>query len=245
MPSEPSRGSHSGKALIHFQPQVPPPFLYLHHDVSFPSRPGSVPKQLRVKVFEILGQWAFMELEEEMTVWDLDLLIRSLQCHALMAAHALVLEDNEASAAAMKVEGLGREDLFRDLLDLASKTTEATSLADVATYEEYLQLLLLYRQHVKLEEVEVKETPPATETPDKATTAQGGSVAGGSGAAQGGQQRQEGAGAAPPAPPPEPQIHPLAIQLAEMGFPLNWCQRALQETVRGGSGRFAEPRDRE
>lgn len=30
----------------------------------------------------------------------------------------------------------------------------------------------------------------------------------------------------------EDLIHPLAAQLAEMGFPLNWCHRAIQEVVR-------------
>jgi hypothetical protein len=136
----------------------------------------------------------------------------------------------------------GPDHLLRRLLAVATRPTDAGGLADLPLYEEQSQLLLLYRQllpgvaaaaRAAAADAEACRRKQQEEEAERRRQEQRQRQEQEQERQASKQRRRTSATAAVPAPAPSPPPNPLAAQLAEMGFPLAWCQRAL-DAVGGG-----------
>jgi hypothetical protein len=216
-----------------------------------------VPKGLIAKVIETVCSWAFLATtipvvmegeepaskekeppvevpgEDSFSIEEVILLISCLKCHALRSLYFL-LDDSRVASSLLHLEGMSDSKVFTDLLQLAVYKTPVNGIGDATVYEEYAQLLLLFR-HEKFE-------PPAPAEEEKGSggdgkgsegASQGSRPADGGSQGQGGDEgRGDAAGEGRQEGRAQEDVHPLAATLAEMGFPLHWCIRALQATVR-------------
>jgi len=180
------------------------------------------------------GKGVVEETEEEAVVMELFFLICSLQCHSLRAVYSL-LESPDFASTVLKLDGGARKDLLLRLLGTAGRKTSALGLADLAAYEEYVQMLLLHRHHLPTRaELEAAKEEEAAAAEARASSSQSSGASGESGRSSSSNssastsQRQDETRENQAA---SPVVDPLVEQLGEMGFPKHWCERALQETV--------------